>query len=88
MSHPAEDICQCCFVFLNCHRYFANHSSIGDKADSDIDEDNNGIEALANNDNYDKEINVKLPESAATQMQEGYKLLMLESAKHIRMARA
>ena len=27
VSHPAEDICQYCFIFLNHHKYFANHTA-------------------------------------------------------------
>ena len=27
VSRPAEDICNYCFVFANCHRYLANHST-------------------------------------------------------------
>jgi hypothetical protein len=29
VNRPAEDICQYCYAFCNCHRYLANHSLFG-----------------------------------------------------------
>ena len=36
---PAEDICQYCYAFCNCHRYLANHSLFGVGGDGNKDEE-------------------------------------------------
>ncbi len=87
VSRPAEDICLYCFVFANRNRYFANHTPSGTIGDDDQDSDNNDpvsdVIIVGNPVNI-----VELPESATTQAEEAHELMVLESAKHIRMARA
>jgi hypothetical protein len=91
VSHPAEDFCQYCFVFLNHHRYFADHSA-REALTCGIDSDNNSdIDAPG-------EVIVEcggmgtttgdLPESAASQEEDSSELMVLEAAKHVCMARA
>ena len=87
VSRPAEDICQYCFVFANRHRYFANHTpsgTIGDDQDCDNNDPVSDVIIVGN-----PPVNIiELPESATTQAEEARELMVMESAKHIRMARA
>ena len=91
VSRPAEDICQYCFVFSNRHRYFADHTArealtcgVVDSDDTNIDEPSEEVVIAG-----EQEVNViNLPESAVSQVEESRELMVLESAKHIRMARA
>ncbi len=85
VSRPAEDICQYCFVFANRHRYFANHMPSG-TIDDDQDSDNNEPVSdviIVGNPGDQEDIDIELPESAATQVEEACELMVLESAKHI-----
>ena len=104
VSRPAEDICQYCFAFSNRHRYLANHESAGveegedDNGEDDNDSSADDVDAVVdavvddfftlNVGMIGEEVELNEPECAATQIEEQRELLLLESATHIRMARA
>ncbi len=93
VSRPAEDICQYCFVFSNRHRYFADHSAReastcgvnSDDDDPNIDEPSDEVVIVGGG---QQEIDIMLPVSAVSQVEERRELMVLQSAMHIRMARA
>jgi hypothetical protein len=88
-------------VFSNRHRYYADHTarealvSTDDDQDGNVDvDDQDGNVDVDDNlegivvGNEEVVFNIEHPESAATQAEEARELLVLESAKHVQMARA
>ncbi len=95
VSRPAEDICKDCYVFANCHRHLAHHttstrrhdgddvlrsdsSSSGDDDDADVA---NGVGRTMN-------VDLNLAEAASNGADEERELMLLQAAKHVKMARA
>ena len=88
-----EDICKECYIFANCHRHLANHTmrqDIGDDVrdsnddDTDADVDSN----LADDDGQPTvEANLMQAEAAQNTNEEVRELMLLQAAKHVKMAR-
>jgi hypothetical protein len=66
VSRPAEDICGYCFVFVNRHRYLANHSAVAVADCSDDDEDEDDDDAAP----PDEEAAVETEEAAVIEPEE------------------
>ena len=104
VSRPVEDICQYCFVFANRHRYLANHSGMELCIECDDDGDEIEVVRHRDDDNEDGVLSQahasdamvesaidnspQHPKHATTTVAEEREVLLLESAIHIRMARA
>jgi hypothetical protein len=93
VSRPAEDICKDCYVFANRHRHLAHHTTStrrhhdgDDVSDSDDDDSSDNDDA----DVAGRTMNVDLnsAEAASNGADEERELMLLQAAKHIKMARA
>ncbi len=94
VSRPIKDICNLCYTFAHCQKFFSNHMRrCGGYADTDYDnddednndEDQNVVDELAL---PTRGININCPECASDKVAEEKEQMMLEAAEHIKMARA
>jgi hypothetical protein len=93
VSQPAEDICKDCYVFANRHRHLAHHTTTrrhdGDDVhiDSSSSDDNDadvadlGVGLTTN-------VDLNSAEAASNEADEERELMLLQAAKHVKMARA
>jgi len=90
VSRPAKDICYYCYTFANNHKILSNNtkntrpadSNDEEMIDSDADENVRELAKILDNTHLDK------LDSASSKVEEAKELLILESSKHIDMARA
>ncbi len=100
VSRPAEDICKDCYVFANRHRHLAHHSTTTRRHDGDdvlrSDSSSSGDDSGDDDDDdvadlgVGRTMNVDLnsAEAASNEADEERELILLESAKHVKMARS
>jgi hypothetical protein len=104
VSKPIKDICAYCYAFVNRHKYLANRAmGRGDDGGDDNEEGNDNIEKQQSVDATDADngkeegtadsslkvdVNLNAPEASWRKSDEERELMLLETAWHIKMARA
>jgi hypothetical protein len=103
VSRPVEDICKDCYAFANHHRYLANytmgwdndddnsnsnskHSNDGRSNDDDNNDGSNNVSDVGAHPMRDVDLN--RPEVLSKKPDKESKLMLLQAAVHIKMARA
>ena len=94
VSRPIKDICNMCYTFAHCQKFFLYHMrTCGGNADNDNDDKDND-EYNDNDDNMDelvrltRDININHPECALDKVAEEKEQMMFEASEHVKMARA
>ncbi len=97
VSWPVEDICNLCYTFAHCHKFFADHTTRRsghgndndeqDEADNDVG-DNNSPDVVEEIARLMEGINLNKSDCASDKVAEQREQMMLEAADHIKMARA
>jgi hypothetical protein len=97
VSRPVEDICNICYMFVHCHKFFADHTMRCSRSDYDDDEDEQEnveergrqhpdvVDELAR---LTRRVDLNQPECASDEVAEEREQMMLGAAEHIKMARA
>ncbi len=95
VSRPVEDICNICYMFSHCHKFFTDHTM---RCSSDYDDDNDEQENIEEGgqdpDVVDelgrltRRVDLNQPECASDEVAEEREQIMLDAAEHMKMARA